>query len=75
MASAAASEHGASAHTATLTKEYWSYYRIPSLPWPPSSPDLNRIENVLNVLKNRLNQRKPRPEGEAEVKVAVLVQE
>lgn len=48
------------------------YYGIPSLVWPPYSPDLNPIENLCNLLKNRLNLRNPRPKGKAEVKAAVL---
>jgi hypothetical protein len=32
---------------------------IESINWPPSSPDLNPIENIWRVLKQRLRNRKP----------------
>lgn len=65
-------EDGASAHRAKLTRAYREYFRIPCLQWPPSSPDLNPIENIWNILKNRLNARNPRPKGKEEVKRALL---
>lgn len=34
-------------------------YHINSIEWPPCSPDLNPIENIWRVLKQRLRNRNP----------------
>lgn len=44
---------------------------MPSLIWPLSSSDLNPIESFWNLLKNKLNQRSPRPKG-VEMKRAIM---
>ena len=65
-------EDGAPSHRARLTQSYRDHYRIPSLNWPPASPDLNPIENIWNLIKTRINQRQPRPTGRGEVKEAII---
>ena len=45
---------------------------MPKLVWPPSSPDLNPIENIWTLLKHRINQINPRPSSRAEVKTAII---
>jgi transposase len=49
-------EDGAPCHTCKLAKEASSKLGIPSLIYPPSSPDLNPIENVWHLLKTKVSQ-------------------
>ena len=41
-------------HTAKIIRNYLSYKDIETMPHPPSSPDLNPIENVWNVIENQI---------------------
>jgi hypothetical protein len=49
-------EDGAPCHTCKLAKGARSKLGIPSLIHPPSSPDLNPIENVWQLLKTKVSQ-------------------
>jgi len=65
-------DDNAPAHKAKITQEFKKKHRIHSLDWPSCSPDLNPIENIWNVLKNRLQAREPRPLRIEEIKQAVV---
>lgn len=62
----------APAHRAKITQEFKkkNFFRI--LNWSSNSPDLNPIENIWNLLKNRLQAREPRPQEIEEIKKAVV---
>lgn len=61
----------ASTHTAKLIRSYRDLYRMPSFILPPSCLDLNPMANLWNLIKGRLNQRSPRPEGVEEMREAI----
>jgi len=65
-------EDGAPAHCAGATKAWQDEHHMPKLVWPPSSPNLNPIENIWHLLKTRLNKWNPRPTTMAAVRVAIL---
>ncbi|KAJ3005483.1 hypothetical protein NUW54_g4320 [Trametes sanguinea] len=48
-------------HTAHLVQEWLEHQNLLVLPWPPSSPDLNIIENVWAEIKKHLETYRPRP--------------
>jgi len=53
-------ENGAPAHKSVIAKKFRLENHIPSLTHPPSSPDLNLIENVWQVLKQRISTIHPK---------------
>lgn len=56
-------EDGASTHRANITKAERAWNRMPSLEWPPSPLDLNIIENIRRLVKDKLDERVPWPKG------------
>lgn len=64
-------EDGASAHRAIYTQAFRQLHHMLKMDWPPSSPDLNPIEDVWNLLKDNINARQPRPRGKDEMAIAV----
>jgi transposase len=55
-------QDNAPCHTAGVTKAYLAAVGIPTLTWPPLSPDLNPIEHMWDYLKRKVRARDPAPE-------------
>ena len=52
-------QDGAPCHTAKSVTAFMKQKKIPVLPWPGNSPDMNPIENLWMIVKRRIAQRKP----------------
>jgi transposase len=52
-------DDNAPGHAAAVSRERLSQLGIERLPWPPASPDLNPIENIWQVMKQKLRRYDP----------------
>ena len=62
-------QDNAPCHSANTTTAWLQGHNINTLPWPSVSPDLNLIENLLSILKVRVEKRQPKTK--AELKTAI----
>ncbi len=46
-------DNNAPGHAAKVTREKLTQLGIEHLPWPPASPDLNPIENIWQIMKQK----------------------
>ena len=56
-------QDNASIHTAHKVRDYFAKERLTVLEWPPNSPDLNPIENLWAIIKQRLDELETRPKN------------
>ncbi|GAV04867.1 hypothetical protein RvY_15078 [Ramazzottius varieornatus] len=56
----------APSHKAKLVQAYLKKCRLFVLPWPPSSPDMNPIENVWNIMWQYIVKRCPNTKQDLE---------
>ncbi|KAJ3424695.1 transposable element-related [Anaeramoeba flamelloides] len=57
-------QDGARPHTSTITMSYLRYRCNVLHPWPPNSPDLNPIENLLAIMDKRFSIDRPKNKKE-----------
>ncbi len=49
----------APAHTAKSTKSWLNYHGVGVLDWPANSPDLNSIDNLWDIVKRKMRNKRP----------------
>jgi len=64
-------DDGAPCHRAGSVKNWKIERGIRSLVWPAQSPDLNPIEHLWNILKSKIQRRRPLPQNLNQLKDAI----
>ena len=59
-------------HKTAAVLSYMEENHINTFEWPPQSPDLSPIENILNAMKMKLKAMKPRPKTYPKMRDAML---
>lgn len=62
-------EDNAPVHKAILTQNSHNEHKIIRIEWPANSPDLDPIENIWRILKQRIVKRWPKDVAEVEMAV------
>lgn len=65
-------QDNAPCHTARVTRAYLAEVGIPTLAWPPLSPDLNPIEHLWDYLKRKVRARDFAPDTILALKEALV---
>lgn len=49
-------QDNAAYHVGPKAKEFFSQHKVPVMVWPPSSPDLNPMENLWSIIDHRVKE-------------------
>ena len=65
-------QDGAPCHGSKIVSEFLKKKKIKTIDWPGNSPDLNPIENVWSLLKNKVADRQPTSAQEMETAIQLV---